>query len=56
MKKENNLEAKLSKIINHTIEANAEFIDETKQFPHKNLEELNKEKITGILVPSQYGG
>ncbi|PFT49475.1 acyl-CoA dehydrogenase family protein [Priestia megaterium] len=56
IKKENNLEAKLLKIINHTIEANAEFIDETKQFPHKNLEELSKEKITGILVPSQYGG
>src|ERR1700723_1241361 len=44
------------KLSRETLHANADRIDQSRQFPRENLAALGKSGVLGLLVPRQFGG
>ena len=44
------------KLSQETLRANADRIDQSRQFPRENLAALGKSGVLGLLVPKQFGG
>src|SRR6204780_596154 len=44
------------KLSQETLRANADRIDQSRQFPRENLAALGKAGVLGLLVPAQFGG
>ena len=44
------------KLSQETLRANADRIDQSRQFPRENLAALGKSAVLGLLVPKQFGG
>jgi isovaleryl-CoA dehydrogenase len=44
------------KLSREMLRANADHIDQSRQFPRENLTALGKSGVLGLLVPTQFGG
>src|SRR5271170_5738046 len=44
------------KLSKEMLRANADQIDQSRQFPRENLTALGKAGVLGLLVPAQFGG
>ncbi len=44
------------KLSREMLHANADQVDQSRQFPRENLTALGKAGVLGLLVPNQFGG